>query len=105
MTEPKDIIGIVKELQKTEVLCRDYCRSGLCQCGPGVKESAICTNCRSRAINARKIQENFPALAQALIERDEKLKVAVEALGVIVKMETISPTHTANDALSRIRAL
>lgn len=91
MTKPTDIIGIVKELQTRECCCEYE------QCG--------------RCID---VVDNFPAIAQTLLTKDEQLKMAIEALEQFEKYEKLAafttkegtalPSTPASNALKRIRS-
>lgn len=86
MTNPKDIISITKELQ-----------AGKCSCEP---YEGMCCWCRD-------LVDAFPAIAQALLDRDAKLKIAVEVLEDFADRERKGgiALDNAQRGLFRIRSL
>ena len=96
---PKSIIDLVRELQELPISMRHV--------APFVVPEDETDK------NARRIIESFPAIAAHILEQEEKLKVAVEALkfldGCLVERDMFQVCRTCiekrKDALSRLLPL
>jgi len=125
----KDIIGIVKELQKMEKKAaggpwdgcnhiKDHSFDGQCKCRQATiwsipLDTIICEKYENRdgsgpdpvtrecELNTMsfilELRNAFPSIAQALLDREEKLKIAVEQLERIEDMKCIQHMPSCSD--------